>query len=126
VQGEWNPNFIRKKRPSFLRGEKRERLCEAGTCQGEGDGNGRIVRNAERALLAQKSKSQKEENRNHVHLFRYTRCECGAPGGKDCRTTDRSGVENENMHVFGASLRSTVLWTEPNTKKSGQIDRMKI
>jgi len=42
-------------------------------------------------------------------FFLHTRCECGAPGGNDCRTTDRSGVENENMQVFGASLRSTAL-----------------
>ena len=50
LQGEWDTDIIREARKAVQRGEEGERPCQKGTCQGEGDSDGGLVRNTERAL----------------------------------------------------------------------------
>lgn len=46
---EWHPDIVREERSSES-GEEGERLCETGTCESESNGDGGLLRNAERAL----------------------------------------------------------------------------
>ena len=83
MQGEWDTDVVREKRPSILGGEKGEGPCPPGTRQSEGNRDGRLVRNPERTLRLEASQGQNETDRNPVHLLRHPHCERGAIGEKD-------------------------------------------
>ena len=65
------------------RGEEGERPCQTGTCQGEGDSDGGLVRHAERALRPQASQGPDEVDGNPVHLLRHPHGKRGAAGRQD-------------------------------------------
>ena len=68
---------------AYQRGEEGKRPCQKGTCQGEGDSDGGIVRNTERALQPEESQGSDEVDGNPVHLLRYPHGKSGAAGGQD-------------------------------------------
>ena len=47
TQGEWDTDLVREARTAVQRGEEGERLCQKGTCPGEGDSDGGLVRHTE-------------------------------------------------------------------------------
>ena len=71
LQGEWDTDIIREARKAVQRGEEGERPCQKGTCQGEGDSDGGLVRNTERALRPEASQGPDEAGgllkRKHAH-----------------------------------------------------------
>ena len=70
-QGEWDTDIVREERKAVQRGKERERPCQKGTCQGEGDSDGGLVRNTERALRSPEGQGQDEADGNPVHLLRH-------------------------------------------------------
>lgn len=88
LQGERNTDIFRKKRPSVRGKEKGERPCPKGTCQSEGDCDGRLVRDTERTLRSPEGQGQDEADGNSVHLLRHPHGKRGAAGGQD-RTKGR-------------------------------------
>lgn len=70
-------------RKAFQRGEKGERPCQKGTCQGEGDSDGGLVRHAERALRPEAGQDSDEVDGNPVHLLRHPHGKRGADGGQE-------------------------------------------
>ena len=65
------------------RGEEGKRLCQKGTCQGEGDSDGGLVRHTERALRPEASQGSDEVDGNPVHLLRHPHSKRGAAGRQD-------------------------------------------
>ena len=76
-------DIVRKKRPSVRWEEKGERPCPKGTCQSEGDCDGRLVRDTERALRSPEGQGQDEADGNPLHLLRHPHGKRGATGGQD-------------------------------------------
>lgn len=68
MQVERNPDIFRKKRPSVRREEKGERPCPKGTCQSEGDCDGRLVRDTEGALRSPEGQGQDEADGNRYKI----------------------------------------------------------
>ena len=54
-----------------------------GTCQSEGDCDGRLVRDTEGALRSQEGQGQDEADGNTLHLLRHPHGKCGSVGGQD-------------------------------------------
>ena len=65
------------------RGEEGERPCQKGTCQGEGDRDGGLVRHTERALRLEAGQGPDEADGNLVNLLRHTHGKRGAAGRQD-------------------------------------------
>ena len=70
-------------RKTVQRGEEGERPCQKGTCQGEGDRDGGLVRHTERALRLEAGQGPDEADGNPVHLLRHPHGKRGAAGGQD-------------------------------------------
>ena len=83
LQGEWDTDIVRKARKAVQRGEEGKRPCQTGTCQGEGDSDGGVIRHAERALRPQASQGPDEVDGNPVHLLRHPHSKRGAAGRQD-------------------------------------------
>ena len=64
-------------------GEEGERLCQEGTCPGEGDSDEGLVRHAKRALRPEASQGPDEVDGNPVHLLRHPHSKRGAAGRQD-------------------------------------------
>ena len=88
------------KRGEALQRDERERLCETRTCESENDGDGRIIRDAERALLDASDQSQKEGNGDPLHLLRHPRRECSTAGGAVARAAISGGRIVEPLKRF--------------------------
>ena len=83
LQGKWGTDIVREARTAVQRGEEGERPCQKGTCQGEGDRDGGLVRHAERALRLEAGQGPDEADGNPVHLLRHPHGKRGAAGGQD-------------------------------------------
>ena len=81
-QGEWDTDIVREARKSVQRGKERERPCRKGTCQGEGDSDGVLVRHTERAVRPEAGQGPDEADGNPVHLLRHSHGKRGAAGGQ--------------------------------------------
>ena len=88
-------------------GAMRERLCETGTCAGSCYGDGGIIRHAEGALLLAPCQSQKEGDRDPVHLLLHPHCERGATGGE----------------VDGATVGGSRIVGKPRRFRNGVLER---
>ena len=75
-------------------GEKGDRPSLTGTCQGEGDRDGGLVRNTERALQSPEGQGQDEADGNPLHLLRHP---CGKRGV--------AGVQNRAESTAGGLLK---------------------
>lgn len=62
---------------------RRETSCPKGTCQSEGDCDGRLVWDTERALQSPEGQGQDEVDRNPLHLLRRPHGKRGSVGGQD-------------------------------------------
>ena len=82
-QGERDTDIVREERKAVQRGKERERPCQKGTCQGEGDSDGGLVRNTERALRPEAGQGPDEVDVNPVHLLRHPHGKRVAAGGQD-------------------------------------------
>ena len=68
-QGEWDTDLVREARTAGQRGEEGKRPCQKGTCQGEGDSDGGLVRHTEKALRPKASQGPDETDGNLVIFF---------------------------------------------------------
>ena len=73
-------------------GEEGERPCQKGTCQGEGDSDGGLVRHTERALRPEAGQGSDEADGNPVHLLRHPHGKRGAAGGQDRAESTAGGL----------------------------------
>ena len=62
---------------------KGERPCPKGTCQSEGDCDGRLIRDIEGALRSPEGQGHDEADGNPLHLLRHPHGKCGPVGGQD-------------------------------------------
>ena len=86
-------------RKSFQRGEKGERPCQKGTCQGKGDSDGGLVRHTERALRPEASQGPDEVDGNPVHLLRHPHGKRGAAGRQNRAESTAGGLlKREHAH----------------------------
>ena len=69
-----------------------ERPCQTGTCQGEGDSDGGLVRHTERALRPKASQGPDEVDGNPVHLLRHPHSKRGAAGRQDRAESTAGGL----------------------------------
>ena len=104
LQGEGNPDILREA-GSSLPGEEGERLCETGACEGEGDRDGRVIRDAEGALRPASRQGPEEGDGNPVHLLRHPHGERSPPGraAAGARATserDASGVSRVTQIIL--------------------------
>ena len=76
--GKWDTDIVREARKAVQRGKERERPCQTGTCQGEGDSNGEFVWNTERALRPKAGQGPYEADGNPLHLLRHSHGKRGA------------------------------------------------
>ena len=90
-QGEWDTDIFREARKAVQRGEEGKRPCQKGTCQGEGESDGGLVRHTERALQPKAGQGSDEVDGNPVHLLRHPHGKRGAAGGQD-RTESIAGA----------------------------------
>ena len=67
-QGEWDTDIVREARKSVQRGKERERPCRKGTCLGEGDSDGGLVRHTERALRPEAGQGPDEAD-DIIYIF---------------------------------------------------------
>ena len=74
------------------RGEEGERPCQKGTCQGEGDSDGGLVRHTEGALRPEAGQGPDEADGNLVHLLRHPHGERGAVGRQDRAESTAGGL----------------------------------
>ena len=91
-QGERDTDIVREARKAVQRGEERERPCQKGTCQSEGDSDGGLVRHTERALRPEASQGPDEVDRNPVHLLRHPHGKRCAAGGQDRAESTAGGI----------------------------------
>ena len=91
-QGEWDTDIVREARTAVQRGEEGERPCQKGTCQGEGDSDGGLVRHTERALRPEASQGPDEADGNPVHLLRHPHGKRGAAGRQDRAESTAGGL----------------------------------
>ena len=115
-QGEWDTDIIREARKAVQRGEEGERPCQKGTCQGEGDRDGGLVRHTERALRSEAGQGPDEADVNPVHLLRHPHGKRGAAGGL---------LKRKYAHGKVLSRGTTPLSLRMD-KKSGRNDRDEI
>ena len=97
-QGERDTDIVREARTTVQRGEERERPCQTGTCQGEGNRDGWLVRHTERALRSEPGQVPDETDGNPVHLLRHSHGKRGAAGGQD-RTESTAGGLLKRKHA---------------------------
>ncbi len=97
-QGERDTDLVREARQAVQRGEEGKRPCRKGTCQGEGDSDGGLVRNTERALRPKAGQGPDEADGNHVHLLRHSLGKRGAAGGQD-RAESATGACLKRKHA---------------------------
>ena len=91
---------------SSVRGEEKgERSCPKGACQSEGDCDGRLVRDPERALRSPEGQGQDEADGNPVHLLRHPHGKRGPAGGQD-RTKGSFGV----CLILKLAVNAELLW----------------
>ena len=69
-----------------------------GTCQGEGDSDGGLVRHTERALRPEAGQGSDEVDGNPVHLLRHSHGKPGAAGRQD-RAESTSGGLLKRKHA---------------------------
>ena len=74
-------SFVKRGRP-FSEEKIGKGPCQTGTCQGEGDCDGGLVRHTERALRHEASQGPDEADGNPVHLLRHPHSKRGAAGGQ--------------------------------------------
>ena len=94
VRGKENgiqTSFVKRGRP-FSEDKKEERPCQKGTCQGEGDSDGGLVRHTERALRPEAGQGPDEADGNPVHLLRHPHGKRGAAGGQDRAESTAGGL----------------------------------
>ena len=82
VGGERDTDIVREARKAVQRGIERERPCQTGTCQGEGDSDGGLVRHTERALRPKEGQGPDEADGNPVHVLRHSHGKRGAASGQ--------------------------------------------
>ena len=80
-----------------------EKPCQKGTCLGEGDSDGGLVRHTERALRPKASQGPDEADGNPVHLLRHPHGKRGAAGGQD-RTESTAGGLLKRKHAHRKAL----------------------
>ena len=102
-QGERDTDIVREARKAVQRGYEGERPCQKGTCQGEGDRNGGLVRNTERSLRPEAGQGPDEADGNHVHLLRHSHGKRVAAGGQD-RAESTAGGYLKRKHAHGKAL----------------------
>ena len=90
LQGERHPDLLCQTRPPIA-DRQRERLCKTGTCEGESHNNGRVVRDAEGALLNAEDQGEEEGDGDPVHLLRNPHCQCSPSGGEVAGGADGGG-----------------------------------
>ena len=83
LQGERDTDIVREARKAVQLGKERERPCQTGTCQSEGDSDGGLVRHTEKALRPEADQGPDEADGNPVHLLRHPHGKRGAAGGQD-------------------------------------------
>ena len=76
---------------------------QKGTCPGEGDSDGGLVRHTERALRPEASQGPDEADGNPVHLLRHPHGKRGAAGGQD-RAESTAGGLVKRKHALGNVL----------------------
>ena len=102
-QGERDTDIFREARKAVQRGEEGKRPCRKGTCQGEGDSDGGLVRHTERALRPEASQGPDEVDGNPVHLIRHSHGKRSAVGGQD-RAESTAGACLKRKHAHGKVL----------------------
>ena len=96
-------SFVNRGRPF---GEKKgERPCPKGTCQSDGECDGRLVRDTERALRSPEGQGQDEADGNPVHLHRHPHGKRGAVGGQD-----RTKVAFGGCLTLKLAVNAELLW----------------
>lgn len=105
---------------------KGERPCPKGTCQSEGDCDGRLVRDTERALRSPEGQGKDEADGNPLHLLRHPHGKRGATGGQD-RTKGAIGC----CLTLKLAVNAELLWGNcilamKNRQKTGRSDRKQI
>ena len=83
-------DIVPEARKAVQRGEEGKRPGQKGTCQGEGDRDGGLVRHAERALRLEAGQGPDEADGSPVHLLRHPHGKRGAAGRQD-RTESTAG-----------------------------------
>ena len=97
--------------------------CQKGTCQGEGDSDGGLVRHTERALRPKADQSPDEADGSPVHLLRHPHGKCGAAGGQN-RAENTAGACLKRKHAHRNVLnRGTAPLSLRMDKKSSRNDR---
>ena len=106
-QGEWDTDIVREARMAVQRGEEGESPCQKGTCQGEGDSDGGLVRHTERALRPEAGQGPDEADGNPVHLLRHPHGKRGAAGEQDRAESTAGGLlKREHAHRKVLSRRN--------------------
>ena len=83
-------DIVPEARKAVQRGEEGKRPCQKGTCQGEGDSDGGLVRHTERSLRPKEGQGSDEVDGNPVHLLRHSHGKRGAASGQN-RAESTSG-----------------------------------
>ena len=92
TQGEWDTDIVREARKAVQRGEEGKRHCQKGTCPGEGDSDGGLVRHTERALRPKAGQGPDEADGNPVHVLRHSHGKRGAAGRQNRAESTAGGL----------------------------------
>ena len=99
---------------------KGERPCPKGACQSEGDCDGGLVRDTERALRSPEGQGQNEADGNSLHLLLHPHGKRGSAGGQD-RTKGAFG----GCLTLKLAVNAELLWNCILAMKNGQKNRPK-
>jgi len=126
LPGKWDTDIVREEGQAVQRAQ-RERLCKTGTCKSQGNSDGELVLNAERALRPEAGQGQDKDHANTVLLLRHPHGECGTACGQNKATSEAgSGLKDENIHMQVRFQRGTTPLPTRMDEKSDRNDRNEI